>query len=38
MSDAPKSEFLEDLRLKISNNKKIEISEIKDHVVECSRD
>jgi hypothetical protein len=33
-----KSEFLEDLRNKIQNGKKIEIKEIKDHVVECSMD
>ena len=33
-----KSEFLEDLRSKIQNGKKIEIRDIKDHVVECSMD
>jgi hypothetical protein len=33
-----KSEFLEDLRNKIQNGKKIEIRDIKDHVVECSMD
>jgi hypothetical protein len=34
----PKSEFLEELRAKIQNGKKIEIKEIKDHVVECAMD
>jgi uncharacterized protein YpbB len=29
---------LEDLRSKIQNGKKIEIRDIKDHVVECSMD
>jgi hypothetical protein len=33
-----KSEFLEDLRSKIQNGRKIEIKDIKDHVVECSMD
>jgi hypothetical protein len=34
----PKSEFLEELRNKIQNGKKIEIKDIKDHVVECAMD
>ena len=34
----PKSEFLEDLRTKIQDQKKIDIKDIKDHVVECSMD
>jgi hypothetical protein len=34
----PKSEFLEELRAKIQNGKKIEIRDIKDHVVECAMD
>ena len=34
----PKSEFLEDLRAKIQAQKKIDIRELKDHVVECSMD
>ena len=34
----PKSEFLEELRGKIQNGKKIEIKDIKDHVVECAMD
>lgn len=33
-----KSEFLEELRQKIQNQKKIEIKDLKDHVVECAMD
>lgn len=34
----PKSEFLEELRAKIQSGKKIEIKDIKEHVVECAMD
>jgi hypothetical protein len=34
----PKSEFLEELRAKIQSGKKIEIKELKEHVIECSMD
>jgi hypothetical protein len=36
--ELPKSEFLEELRHKIQNGKKIEINELKDHIVECAMD